>query len=182
MIRSNCIIITMLRLTKRKQIERTESDGLMVLLQLSTIGEKFPRPNIGGLIMKKRVLSFVLIVALVCAMTVNVSAATVTQRKPTSGGSSGILNVTATLNANSSVASASTQVDVSENVTIGTTLNYTFWNSFGHEEARGTSGHGYVQIICPIAGMGRSANSTHEAKGGTYWGNWTGHLSTQAYG
>lgn len=131
--------------------------------------------------MKKRILSLILVFALLCTMSIGASAATVSTREPSGGGSDGHLNVTATLSANSNTAYASTRVGTNDNVELYTTLNYYFWNYAGHEQGTGTSGTTYVELLCPIAGRGRRATSTHEMRGEENWGNWTGHLSTEAY-
>lgn len=131
--------------------------------------------------MKKRFLSLILVFALMCTMSICASAATVTKRGPSSGGDDGNLIVTATLSANSNKAYASSRVGATNNVQLFTTMNYYYWNIAGHEQAVSTSGTTYVELICPIAGMGRRATSTHELRGGEYWGNWTGYLSTEAY-
>ena len=123
--------------------------------------------------MKKRIISLILVIALMSAMCLSASAASRTDY--TSGGSAGKLKVTATLNRYPLFATASTTPGITNEAVLTTTCRFHYTNQVGHTSTLTVTGSSTVTAQpndIQNAASGISADSQHTVNGGTRWGSW----------
>lgn len=128
--------------------------------------------------MKKRIISLILVIALMSAMCLSASAASKTGS--TSGGTDGILNATIELYRYPLFATASTTIGSVNTVTLITTCTFEYVNKFDHTSTLSKTGSS-VATVQPSdiknAASGISARSQHTVNGGALWGSWSSSLS-----
>lgn len=128
--------------------------------------------------MKRKILCFVLVFALMCAICIGASAASVTGY--TSGGKRGRLTTTASLYVYSEHAVATTSSGANNHDILATTVRFHYTNTFNQLSTDSKSGHASASsyptdmkdIFSAI-----SANSEHAVRGEDDWGNWEYDLS-----
>ena len=129
--------------------------------------------------MKKQILAFVLVFALLFSMTISASAASASKRGQTSGGILTNLPTSATLNVYTEHATAGTWCELSS-CTIST-IAYLHLN-----DGRTLTGYGTVsatavkstEIDIPNT---KNGSSEHNVNGGSQYGVWTASLSANVW-
>ena len=118
--------------------------------------------------MKKRIISLVLAVVLVCSMCFAASAASYTGR------TSEDKQATATLNVGANAASASTQCVGATSSMLGTYLEFYYYNTFNEETFKIGTGNGSAAVQpSDIRPAGATyAFSNHMVDGGSTIGSW----------
>lgn len=118
--------------------------------------------------MKKRIISLVLVVVLVCAMCLSASAAQVT------GQTTENKATRATLNLGTNSASASTWCETGGSSILGTYLEFTYTNTSNQRTFKIGAGNASAAVqpsdIKPAGAI--SAFSNHIVEGGAGIGNW----------
>lgn len=128
--------------------------------------------------MKKRILSFILVFALLCSMSICASAAS--WNGNTSGGSRGTVTTSATLYVYSEHAVASTSSGAYDHGILATTVRFHYTNTLNQFATKTASGHAsasaYPSDMKDIFSA-ISADSEHDVNGGSEWGSWHWELS-----
>lgn len=125
--------------------------------------------------MKKRIISLVLVIALMSAMCLSASAVSTTGL--TEGGSNSY-QVIATLNASKTFATATTSTDCTKTYIHNTSVTYTYYNSNNQISYASANGNKSATVYpnVPNGTSGICADSQHQVNGGTIDGNWSSNL------
>lgn len=128
----------------------------------------------------KKFLTLALVAVICLSLSIDVFAATASISGDTENGDDGSLETSASLRVDPNRGEATTTCSRPEFVTIGTTINYYFTNSMGHEQCNSTTGNRYV-IVGGDSGKGTYAKSYHTVNGGEDWGSWSYSLRANAF-
>lgn len=120
---------------------------------------------------KKRVIA--LMIVLVLSLSCAAFAGSASKTGTTSGGTSGILNCSASLTVDRDKGTATTSA---AGGTINTSIIYYYTNSAGQEQASSSSGSNSATAGNSLS-KGTRATSSHSVNGGSAWGSWSASLS-----
>lgn len=127
--------------------------------------------------MKKRIISLVLAIVLVCSMCFGASAVS------TSGETNGLtrLPVTATLTMTKTFASATTTTISTHTSIHNTTVTYRYYNNIGQVSYASANGYTSATVYPNVTNSASaiSSSSQHEIRGGVEIGTWYADLYTE---
>lgn len=134
--------------------------------------------------MKKRILSFVLVFALVCSMSIGASAASVSKTGKTSGGQIEGLVTSATLEVYTDHAVANTGCEADSGFTIITAVRFYYMDANNAEKSVSNSGRTTASAYkpaFPATPNGIRGESDHYVYTNAVWGNWGCHLGANVW-
>lgn len=129
--------------------------------------------------MRKRILSFVLVLVMVCAMSISVFAGSAYDSGNTSGGSQGTLFASASLSAYTEHATAETSCDI-VGVIYKTSVKLHFIDGNFIEDRGGDYVTLWKSSDLDVPNTSH-ATSSHEVRGGTTYGNWNTSLRANVW-
>lgn len=134
--------------------------------------------------MRKRILSLILVFALLCTLSISVSATTVSETGVTPYGKEGSWRTRATLGVYTDHAHATTWSGANDNSVLNTTLRYIYIATDNDEKTMTRTGTAEVTAYptnMKDALSAISGNSQHSVTGGVTYGNWDCYLEADVW-